>query len=145
MLHIGYENRDVADEQFRNDAVDAGEIGAGHSATAIYALQLASNDANGRVATVYLRWEDPDSHQISEINHTLHTSHLGTGFETMSPRYQLAVIVSQYAELLRKSPWSEGITLGQLAALAEGLATQLDDADVTEFAELVWQASIIPR
>ena len=37
---IGYENRDVADQDFRNDAVDAGEIGAGHSATALYAVTL---------------------------------------------------------------------------------------------------------
>lgn len=33
---IGYENRDVADKDFRNDKVDGGEIGAGHSVTALY-------------------------------------------------------------------------------------------------------------
>jgi Ca-activated chloride channel family protein len=142
---IGYENRDVADEDFRNDAVDAGEIGAGHSATAIYALQLNSNDASGEVAIINLRWEDPDSHQVTEISDSLTTSQLGTTFETMPPRYQLAVIVSQYAELLRNSPWSEGMTLEQLATLAEGLAAQLDDKDVTEFAELARRASTIPR
>ena len=55
---IGHENRAVADENFRNDAVDAGEIGAGHTATALYAVQFRP-DANGRIATVQLRWEDP--------------------------------------------------------------------------------------
>jgi Ca-activated chloride channel family protein len=63
---IGYENRDVADQDFRNDAVDAGEIGAGHSATALYAVTLRPN-ADGRIATVQLRWEDPDMHQVTEI------------------------------------------------------------------------------
>ena len=46
---IGYENRDVADQDFRNDAVDAGEIGAGHSATALYAVAFRPN-ADGRIA-----------------------------------------------------------------------------------------------
>ena len=48
---IGYENRDVADQDFRNDAVDAGEIGAGYSATALYAVTFRPN-ADGRIATV---------------------------------------------------------------------------------------------
>jgi len=52
---IGYENRDVADQDFRNDAVDAGEIGAGHSATALYAVMFRPN-VEGRIATVQLRW-----------------------------------------------------------------------------------------
>ena len=63
---IGYENRDVADQDFRNDAVDAGEIGAGHSATALYAVMFRPN-TEGRIATVQLRWEDPDTHQVTEI------------------------------------------------------------------------------
>ena len=37
---IGYENRAVADENFRNNSVDAGEIGAGHTAPALYAVQF---------------------------------------------------------------------------------------------------------
>ena len=39
---VGYENRDVADKDFRNDAVDAGEIGAGHRVTALYEVKLRS-------------------------------------------------------------------------------------------------------
>jgi Ca-activated chloride channel family protein len=58
----------VAQQQldFRNDAVDAGEIGAGYSATALYAVTFRPN-ADGRIATVQLRWEDPDTHQVTEI------------------------------------------------------------------------------
>jgi Ca-activated chloride channel family protein len=70
---IGYENRDVCRRlllrnrlDFRNDAVDASEIGAGHSATALYAVTFRPN-ANGRITTVQLRWEDPDTHQVTEI------------------------------------------------------------------------------
>ena len=58
---IGYENRAIADQDFRNDAVDAGQIGARHSATALYAVMFRPN-ADGRIATVQLRWGDPDTH-----------------------------------------------------------------------------------
>ena len=54
---MGYENRDVADQDFRNDAVDTGEIGSGHRAAALYTVTFRSN-LNGRIATVQLRWED---------------------------------------------------------------------------------------
>lgn len=138
---IGYENRAIADEDFRNDSVDAGELGAGHSATALYAVQLTSNDASGRVATIQLRWEDPDSHEVTEIAQDLNTGDLGTTFENMSARYQLSVLVAQYAEVLRQSPWAEDVTLEQLAVRIERLAPQLDDEDVHEFAVLVGQAS----
>ena len=37
---LGYENRDVADEDFRNDEVDAGEVGAGHTVTALYEIKI---------------------------------------------------------------------------------------------------------
>ena len=76
---IGYENRDVADQDFRNDAVDAGEIGAGHSATALYAVTFRPN-SDGRIATVQLRWEDPDTHQVTEINGNFNTWDLAQQF-----------------------------------------------------------------
>ena len=50
---IGYENRAVADERFRDDRVDGGEVGPGHSVTALYAVRLAegarSTDEAARV------------------------------------------------------------------------------------------------
>ena len=63
---IGYENRAVADQDFRNDAVDAGEIGAGHHVVALYAVYLQPN-AQGRVGTVQLRWLDPKTRQPTRL------------------------------------------------------------------------------
>jgi len=140
---IGYENRDVADQDFRNDAVDAGEIGAGHSATALYAVTFRPN-ADGRIATVQLRWEDPDTHQVTEINGNFNTWDLTEQFEQADPRYQLAVVVAQYADLLRHSPWAAGTSTSQLVNHAYRLSSILwDDADVSEFAGLVSRASQI--
>jgi Ca-activated chloride channel family protein len=138
---IGYENRAVADQDFRNDTVDAGEIGAGHTATALYAVQFKPG-AQGRIATVQLRWEDPQSHQVAEINGNFNTWDLAPAFESTSPRYQLAVTVAQYAELLRHSPWAQGSDLYQVLGHASRLAEALpSDPDVQEFAFLVSRAS----
>ena len=140
---IGYENRGVADQDFRNDTVDAGEIGAGHSATALYAVMFRPN-TDGRIATVQLRWEDPDSHQVTEINGNFNTWDLADSFEEASPRYQLAVIVAQYADVLRHSAWAAGTSSQQLVNHAYRLSSILwDDTDVTEFASLVSRASQI--
>jgi Ca-activated chloride channel family protein len=140
---IGYENRDVADQDFRNDTVDAGEIGAGHSATALYAVTFRPN-ADGRIATVQLRWEDPDTHQVTEINGNFNTWDLAQSFESADPRYQLAVVVAQYAELLRHSPWAAGTSASQLVEQAYRLSSILwDDPEVVEFASLVSRASQI--
>ena len=66
---IGYENRDVADSDFRNNHVDAGAIGAGHSVTALYGLRLRPGVEGGdRLATVTIRWTDPETNRISEIS-----------------------------------------------------------------------------
>jgi Ca-activated chloride channel family protein len=141
---IGYENRAVADQDFRNNAVDAGEIGAGHTVTALYAVQFIQPAPEGRIATVSLRWEDPKTHAVQEINGNFNTWDLARGFEDASPRYQLDVVVAQYAEILRRSPWAEGTHLEDLRVRADRLAAQMpEDADVAEFASLVARASLI--
>jgi len=140
---IGYENRDIADQDFRNDYVDAGEIGAGHSVTALYAVHLLPS-AQGRIATVQLRWQDPDTLVVREINGNFNTWDLSHSFESASPRYQLAVVVAQYAEQLRFSPWAADSYIGivlQHAVRLSGLLPR--DDQVTEFTSLVSRASQI--
>ena len=140
---IGYENRAVADQDFRNDAVDAGEIGAGHSATALYAVLLRPG-MQGRIATVQLRWQDPQTHSIQEINGNFNTWDVTPTFASASPRYQLAVVVAQYAEVLRRSPWAIETPIYQVLNLAVQLSGILPgDPQVTEFVNLVSRASQI--
>jgi Ca-activated chloride channel family protein len=140
---IGYENRNVADQDFRNDTVDAGEIGAGHHVTALYAVIL-NPGAQGRLATVQLRWQDPQSQNVHEINGNFNTWDLSTTFESATPRYQMAVVVAQYAELLRLSPWAAGSSIGQVLQHAVRLSGMLpSDPDVSEFTTLVSRASQI--
>jgi Ca-activated chloride channel family protein len=140
---IGYENRDVADQDFRNNSVDAGELGAGHSATALYAVMLQPG-AEGRIATVQLRWQDPNTYEVIEINGNFNSWDLTESFEDTSPRYQLTVLAAQYAEVLRGSPWAENTSLTDIYRLARSLRSSLEyDPDVLEFIDLVDQASRI--
>ncbi|MBK8901528.1 MAG: von Willebrand factor type A domain-containing protein [Anaerolineaceae bacterium] len=133
---IGYENRAIADEDFRNDTIDAAEFGAGHTAAAIYAVQLVPG-AQGRIATVNLRWQDPDTRVVKEINGVFTTENLSRSFDEAPLHYQLAVVVSQYAELLRNSYWVEGVNMRDLQIRAERLASQMNDEAIWELASLI--------
>jgi len=140
---IGYENRAVADQDFRDDSVDAGELGAGHSATALYAVQLHP-EASGRIATVQLRWQNPETGQVQEINGNFNTWDLEQDFYASDPYYQLAVVVAQYAEILRSSPWARESSIDRVLEHAFRIAGLLpQESEVSEFAALVSRASQI--
>ncbi|HEY4688000.1 MAG TPA: von Willebrand factor type A domain-containing protein [Anaerolineae bacterium] len=137
---LGYENRAVADRDFRNDTVDAGEVGAGHSVTALYEVQFYS-EASGDAAVVRVRYEDPDTRAVAEISNTLRREDFQRDFNRTSPRFQLAAAVAQFAEVLRYSPYTRGEQARRIADLAYAVQLQLPfDPDVGEFAQLVGRA-----
>jgi Ca-activated chloride channel family protein len=140
---IGYENRNVADEDFRKDDVDAGEIGPGHSVTALYELKFHPEAPESETAmTVYVRYEDPDSSQVTEINRSIAKADFAPTFKEASTRFQLAAIVAEYAEILRDSYWAQESSLEEVAREARRIAEYLPhDADVIEFAELTERAA----
>jgi len=140
---VGFENRAIADDEFRDDTVDAGEIGAGHCATALYEIKLHPK-ASGRIATVHLRWEDPDTHEVTEQSHDFGTVDLSGSFGSARPHFQMAVVVAEFAEILRESYWAQTSTLASVLEEAERVEKLLPgDADVAEFVELVRQAQAI--
>jgi Ca-activated chloride channel family protein len=134
---MGYENRDVADEDFRNDEVDAGEIGAGHSVTALYEVVLAEQ-AQGTVATVHLRWEDPDSGDVTEIEHSLGVADVLSDFGAASPRFKLDVVVAAFADVLGEGAWAQTVGLAELLDMADDIADELSgDPEVQELVDLI--------
>jgi len=142
---LGFENRAIADEDFRDDTVDAGEIGAGHSVTALYEIKRHP-DAEGKIATVYVRWEDPDSAEVSEVSAELDSGSLAQVFTQTSPSFQLAVIVAEFAEVLRGSYWAQENKLAGVAEEAQRIGGLFEDnKDVAEFVELVTQAAALPQ
>ena len=142
---LGYENRAVADQDFRNDTVDAGEVGAGHSVTALYEVQF-NPEASGDVVVVRVRYEDPDTRAVAEVSQNFARSNFQSDFNRASPRFQLAVAVAQFAEILRYSPYTRGEQLRQVGELAYNLQWQLPlDPDVAEFGQLVGRAAEMMR
>lgn len=143
---LGYENRDIADRDFRNDETDAGEIGAGHSVTAIYEVVL-TRDATSRdeLATVSLRWLDPDNDRASEIAQRIDVADLERSFEDAPLAFKTATTVALYAEVLRNSTFARGLSLRDLVELADDVARQADDRDFDEFADFVYDASRLGR
>ena len=95
---LGYENRRLAHEDFRNDTVDAGEVGAGHSVTALYEIKLHEN-TDGKLATVSIRHENPDTGNVTEVNRSISTDALKGSFEETTPTFQLAASVAEFAEI----------------------------------------------
>jgi Ca-activated chloride channel family protein len=132
---VGYENRDVSDEDFRNNEVDAGEIGAGHTVTALYEIKTYPR-AFGRIATVYLRWEDPDTREVVEMSKDFDTYQMSNNFRRTDPHFQWAVVVAEYAEILRDSTWAES-DLNAVYKEAQWVSEYLSrDEYVREFVEL---------
>ena len=138
---LGYENRDVADDDFRNDAVDAGEIGAGHSVTALYELKLRE-DTEGVIGTVYMRYEDVGLNEVVEINREFQRSDLDTAFDEAPSTFQLSAVVAEFAEVLRGSYWAREGSLQAVADQARRVQQLLPDStDVADFASLAVQAA----
>ena len=143
---LGFENRDVADRDFRNDKVDAGEIGAGHEVTALYEVKLAPNARPGTLATVRLRYAKPEyegagAPQVREIAQRFDAAALGRKFEDATPRFRLDAAVAQFAEILRGSYWAKEGRLSDVLSVARSAAGSLHDGASAEFVTLVQKAA----
>ncbi|MEU6376646.1 von Willebrand factor type A domain-containing protein [Streptomyces sp. NPDC046909] len=141
---IGYDNRQVADEDFRDDSVDGGEIGPGHTVTALYAVRHKPG-ADGHLATASVRWLDPASRTPHEESGQLESEDLDTDLWDAQPRLQVDAVAAYFADNLRSygaeyGPLPDTPTLDELSERAHDLARTTDDADVTRLAEAIDQA-----
>lgn len=142
---IGFENRDVADRDFRNDKVDAGEIGAGHEVTALYEVKLAPKPQGGPIATVRLRYARPEHEgrgkDVREIARNFGYADLDTRIENASPHFRLDAAVAEFAEILRGSYWAKESRIADVLPLARGAARDLRTDAAAEFVSLAEKAA----
>ncbi len=135
---LGYENRAVLDRDFRNDDVDAGELGAGHQVTALYEVELKDGVASSdRLGTVSMRWENPDDGDVIETRLEINGSIVEDRWSDTDDDFRLAVTVAALAEVLRESPFASDIDLEDVAEEIENLgrSSSLDElAEVIEAA-----------
>jgi Ca-activated chloride channel homolog len=149
---LGYEDRDIADNDFRNDAVDAGEVGAGHRVTALYQLVLAggalpatsipvepedgaqysgeSEVAAEDYALVKIRYKQPEATEQDaalEVNQALVADGVADSWSDLDADFQWAYAVASFSEILKDSPYatpSALSTIGQIITqpLHDGVA-----------------------
>ncbi|MEQ8276915.1 MAG: von Willebrand factor type A domain-containing protein [Deltaproteobacteria bacterium] len=131
---VGYENRAVADEDFRNDRVDAGEIGAGHQVTALYELELVDGDGTTNVATVRVRSKRPGGTKAKEVARAVELRRVARSFDAAPQDLKFAVAAMGAAELWRGSEWAGAWSYPRVASLLSDVAT---DADRKELLALV--------
>ncbi len=122
---LGYENRALAHEDFRKDDVDAGEVGSGHSVTALYEIKL-HEDAVGKLATVFIRHENPDTQKVTEVSKTISTEQLKDSYQDASAEFQLVGAITEFAEILRGSFWAKEGSLTTVQETIEGVLPEIE-------------------
>jgi Ca-activated chloride channel family protein len=138
---LGYENRDIADEKFRDDTVDAGEIGAGHSVTALYEIKLKEDaPRGGAAATVRLRYRSKETGRVVELEHDLRLSDFAGTWDSAPRGLKLASLVAEFAEILKGNYWAKDSDLSDVLRRARQFAESAGDERAVEFASLVGKA-----
>jgi Ca-activated chloride channel family protein len=167
---IGYENRLLAKEDFNDDTKDAGEIGAGHTVTALYevvpsgkvAAGLAKVDelkyqpqleeriggknakaGNGELLTVKVRYKQPDGDTSTKIEFPLTDS--GTTWEKSTRDFRWAAAVAGFGMMLRESPHKGSLSWSLVEELAAEGRTEDGNAERAEFVQLVEKARGLSR
>ncbi len=141
---IGYENRAVADDDFRNDRVDAGEVGAGHSVTALYELKLQDdvleNNSQAPALTVQVRYQDVDTSEVIEVAQPFTPADFLTNLNQSTVEYRFIAAVAEYAEILGNSYWAKDNSLSEVQRLALSTESTLgSNPEVVEFINMLDQ------
>jgi len=146
---LGYENRAIADDDFRDDVIDAGEIGAGHRVTALYELVMAGGTvpevANGptvqsgdpvegereidaeSLVLVKVRYKQPGASAedpATEVQQTLAPGAAAATLDAADADMRWAVAMAMFAELLKGSPYAHAGDLSVVSALATAQASR---------------------
>jgi Ca-activated chloride channel family protein len=125
---VGYENRDVKDTDFRNDKVDAGEIGAGHQVTALYEVELTpeGRQAKAPIASLRIRHKAPNSDKATEAAFPM-IGGPAASFASASPDFRFAFAVAAFADSLRGGQDAEHWSLVQVRDVAKAAAGSRED------------------
>ena len=134
---IGYENRLLENRDFNDDRKDAGDIGAGHSVTALYEIipagQRVENDGielrygqvqpsdssfNNELLTVKLRYKEPNRSESKLLSQGLIDRE--SSIENASENLRFAVAVAEFGLLLRNSRYKGNASFRNVSNLAEG-------------------------
>lgn len=161
---IGYENRALRDEDFNNDKKDAGELGAGHTVTALYEIIPSGVDSKfdpvddlkyqeskispeafktKELMTVKLRYKQPDGDKSKLISHGLIDNHLDASKTSNNFRWSAAV--AAFGMLLRESEYKGEFTYNDVLKLAESAKGEDAEGYRAEFINMVKSSLLLAR
>jgi len=159
---VGYENRLLNDEDFNDDKKDAGEMGAGHTVTALYEIIPAGSDESlksidplkyqanrgdeksvkqvkadprAELMTVKLRYKQPDGNTSTKVEIPVKGKVLDLG-ET-SDNYRFSAAIAEFGLILRNSEYKEDASLEEVIAMAKGARGEDEEGYRSEFLKLV--------
>ena len=157
---IGYDNRALREEDFANDKVDAGDIGAGHHVTALYEITLqgqagllpdrrypanrveaGSQGKSGELGWLRIRYKAPGSDTSALIEQPMENKALA--FDKASTDLRFAAAVAGYAQTLAASPYTGRWTLDDSATLAAASLGRDPHGQRAEFVALVRETSAL--
>jgi Ca-activated chloride channel homolog len=149
---IGYENRALAREDFNNDKVDAGDIGAGHRVTALYEVvptggkghvdplrysaSRSSDSKSGEIANVRVRYKQPDSDTSSLLEYPIMKNSI-IAADKVSTDFKLAASVAAFGQLLRGGKYVGNYSYDDVAKFAKGALGDDEEGYRREFVSLV--------
>lgn len=158
---VGYENRVLREEDFRNDKVDAGDVGAGKSVTALYELtpvgantlhgerrygsesKPATAGKNTELGFLRVRYKKPDADKAVELAQAIARPDAATLARSSSPDLRFAAAVAGFGQLLRQSPYTGTFSYGDVRALAQGVSSSDSLGYRQEFLKLVDMAATL--
>ncbi|MGV3640082.1 MAG: YfbK domain-containing protein [Adhaeribacter sp.] len=160
---IGYENRALRNEDFANDKKDAGDLGAGHTVTALYEIvpargrrdrsdeelryqtrQVNPKTANSReLVTLKLRYKEPNGHSSKLLEKVV--TDQAAELPASSDNFRFAAAVASFGMLLRDSEFKGQASYPSVLALAEQARGQDREGYRVEFINLVKLASLLPH
>ena len=148
---VGYENRALANEDFEDDKKDAGEIGAGHTVTALYELvpakgattdglryqkQVEKGFAN-ELAFLKIRYKDPIVKDAKSVEESTPIPFTLTEFAKTDDDYRFASAVAEWGMLLRNSKYKAKSSYSQVLDLAKNAIGKDEEGYRKEFIRLV--------
>ncbi len=162
---IGYETRALQRQDFNDDKVDAGDVGAGHTVTAIYEItpagaagklvdppryadnqrEPAKRKDSGELCFVKLRYKLPGETASRLIEHPVLASSARKSFAAAPEDQRFAVAVAAFAQRLRGEPQLADTSYADIAALANGSRGADTEGYRAEFVRLVQLADTLGK
>ena len=127
---IGYENRMLSNHDFENDKVDAGDLGAGQTVTALYEIVLKENSAKD-LFNVKVRYKNPDSDTSQLYEHTARVS------EKLSDDFYFVSAVAEACLVINDSKYKGGATLKHAYEMAYEFGSNSSDKSRLGFIQIL--------